>query len=100
MIYLENIKIMFKNVHPGRNHTLSMDEVASDGLLCYLTATDEICGPECATEGLSSVKMAKDLCVARAIRQAIREGKVHVGQGDICSSLKMTRRLTGFDQSC
>jgi hypothetical protein len=58
-----------------------MDEVASDGRLCYLTATDEIAGLcEHATEELNSVKMGKDLCVARAIRQVIRDGKVHVGQ--------------------
>ena len=53
-----------------------MDEVVSDGLLCYLTATDENCGSECATEELSSIKMGKNLCVARIIRQ----GGVHVGQ--------------------
>jgi hypothetical protein len=55
------------------NLTLMMDEVASDGRLCYLTATDEIAGLcEHATEEFNSVKMGKDVCVARAIRQAIR----------------------------
>ena len=58
-----------------------MDEVASDGRLCYLTATDEIMGLcECATEELNLVKTGKDLCVARAIRQAIQDRKVHVEQ--------------------
>jgi hypothetical protein len=58
-----------------------MDEVASDGCLCYLTATDEIVGLcEHVTQELNSVKMGKDLCVARAIRQVIQDGKVHVGQ--------------------
>jgi len=58
-----------------------MDEVASDGHLCYLTATDEIAGLcEHAMDELPSVKMGKDLQVAHAIRQAIRDGKVNVGQ--------------------
>ncbi|KAF8240355.1 hypothetical protein L208DRAFT_1374387 [Tricholoma matsutake] len=75
---------MFKNVRPGHQPcgiTLSMDKVTSNGHLCYLTATDEIAGLcEHAMEELSSVKMGKDLHVARAIRQAIWDGKVHVGQ--------------------
>ena len=33
-----------------------------------------------ATEELNSVKMGKDLCVARTTRQAIRGGYVHVEQ--------------------
>ena len=39
-----------------------------------------LCELEHATEELNSVKMGKDLCIFRAIRQAIWDGKVHVGQ--------------------
>lgn len=49
---LANINIMFSNVQPGHSKvgmTLSMDEIASDGQLCYLTDTDELAGLcECA----------------------------------------------------
>jgi hypothetical protein len=64
---------MFKDIRKPCRITLSMDRVASDG---RLTATDEIAGLcEHATEELNSVKDGKDLCVACAIRQAIRDGK-------------------------
>jgi hypothetical protein len=81
---LANIEIMFKDVKPGHRKagmTLSMDEVACDGRLCYLADSDEIGGlcEHSATE-LPSVKMGKNLNVIRAVTQAIRDGKVHVGQ--------------------
>lgn len=44
---LDNIKIMFKDFCPGKKPcgiTLLMDEVASNGDLCYLMVTDEIAG--------------------------------------------------------
>ncbi|KAF8074685.1 hypothetical protein FPV67DRAFT_1619269 [Lyophyllum atratum] len=81
---LANIGIMFADVKPGHSRagiTLSMDEIASDGRLCYLTMTDEIAGlcEHAATE-LSSLKMGTNLNVVRAVRQALQEGKIHVGQ--------------------
>jgi hypothetical protein len=81
---IANIETMFKKVQPGHRKsgmTLSMDEIACDGRLCYLTATDEIAGLcEHATSELSSAKMGTNLEVVRAVRQAVRDGKVHIGQ--------------------
>jgi len=81
---LANIETMFKDIAPGHRRvpiTLSMDEVASDGRLCYLPETDEIAGLcEHAAAGLPSVKMGKDLSVVRAIAQAVRGGKIHIGK--------------------
>jgi hypothetical protein len=82
---LANIETMFANVKPDHRTvgiTLSMDEVASDARLCYLTATDEIAGlcEHATAELLLSVKMGTDLTVVRAVRQAVREGKIHIGQ--------------------
>lgn len=81
---MANIEAMFKDVGPGHRKTgitLSMDEVASDGRLCYLTVTDEIVGLcEHASTELPSAKMGRNLHVMYAIAQAVREGKIHVGQ--------------------
>ncbi|KAF8055318.1 hypothetical protein FPV67DRAFT_1789064 [Lyophyllum atratum] len=81
---LANIETMFKDVLPGHRKagmTLSMDEVASDGRLCYLPGTDDIAGLcEHAATGVASVKMGEDLNVIRAVTKAVRDGKVHIGQ--------------------
>ncbi|KAF9470751.1 hypothetical protein BDN70DRAFT_939453 [Pholiota conissans] len=79
---LANIKTMFKDVKPGKaGMTLSMDEVASDGRLCYLVDSDEIGGlREHSGKELPSVKMGKNLDVVRAVTRAIRDGKIHTGQ--------------------
>ncbi|KAF8150236.1 hypothetical protein B0H34DRAFT_811419 [Crassisporium funariophilum] len=81
---LANIETMFKDVSPGHHKvpiTLSMDEVASDGRPCYLPETDDITGLcEHAAAGVPSVKMGKDLNVVRAVAQAVRDGKIHVGK--------------------
>jgi hypothetical protein len=82
---LANIETMFVNVKPDHRTvgiTLSMDEVASDARLCYLTTTDEIAGlcEHATADLLLSVKMGTDLTVVRAVRQAVREGKIHIGQ--------------------
>jgi len=80
---LANIEMMFKDIKPGHKKvgiTLSMDEVASDGRLCYLTETDDIAGLcEHASE-LLSVKMGNNLDVVRNIARAVKEGLVHIGQ--------------------
>jgi hypothetical protein len=81
---LANIETMFKHVQPEHQQcgiTLSMDEIACDGRLCYLKTTDEIAGLcEHAASEFPSVKMGKNLEVVRAVCQAVHEGKVHVGQ--------------------
>lgn len=81
---MSNIEIMFKNIKPGHKKvgmTLSMDEVASDGRPCYLSATDEIAGLcEHATTELPSRKMGRNLDVMRAVHRAVREGRVHIGK--------------------
>jgi hypothetical protein len=43
---LHNIEVMFKNLEPRRQVgiTLCLDEVASDGRLCWIPATDDIAG--------------------------------------------------------
>jgi hypothetical protein len=46
---LKNIEILFKDIEiePGHQRvgiTLSQDEIAGDGRLCYLDETDEIAG--------------------------------------------------------
>ena len=81
---MSNIEIMFKDIRPGHKKvgmTLSMDEVASDGRPCYLSATDEIAGLcEHAASELPSCKMGKNLDVMRAVHRAVREGTVHIGK--------------------
>ncbi|KAF8221799.1 hypothetical protein L208DRAFT_1529184 [Tricholoma matsutake] len=82
---LANIETMFANVKPDHRTigiTLSMDEVTSDARLCYLTMTDEIAGlcEHATAELLLSVKMGTDLTVVRAVCQAVRKGKIHIGQ--------------------
>ncbi|THH17691.1 hypothetical protein EUX98_g9079 [Antrodiella citrinella] len=81
---LANIETMFSDVGPHHKRVgivLSMDEVASDGRLCYLTATDEIAGVcEHAETELNSVKMGKNTDVIRIVCEAVRAGKIHVGQ--------------------
>lgn len=70
--------------------TPSMDEVASDGYLCYLTATDEIAGLcEHATDELAFVKMQQNVQVARAVKQAIWDGKNYVGQEIFVAAFSM-----------
>jgi len=81
---LANIKIMFTNIKPCHlkvRMTHSMGEIASDGQLCYLPATDEIAGlcKHTAAE-LPSWKMRTDLTIICAVRHAVCEGKIHVGQ--------------------
>jgi hypothetical protein len=80
---LANIKTMFKDIKPGHRKagiTLSMDEVASDGRLCYLTDTDDIAGLCEHASKLPSVKMGTNLDVVRNVVRAVREGQIHVGQ--------------------
>jgi hypothetical protein len=80
---LANIEAMFKDVpadHFRCGITLCMDEVASDGRLCYLGETDEIVGLCEHAVSLESVKMGSNLLAIRAIRQAVRDGTVHIGQ--------------------
>jgi len=79
-----NIEIMFKDVPPGHRKagiTLSMDEVALDGRPVYLTETDDIAGlcEHAATWG-PSLKMGTKLDIIRAVRQAIHDGEIHIGQ--------------------
>jgi len=81
---MANIENMFKDVKPGHRKAgmiLSMDEVASNGQLCYLADSDEIGGlcQHSETE-LPSVKMGKNLDFARAVTRETQDGKVHIAK--------------------
>ncbi|KAJ7362408.1 hypothetical protein DFH08DRAFT_657566, partial [Mycena albidolilacea] len=64
---LENTEMLFKNdieigEHKRVGITLSQDEIAGDGRLCYLDETDEIAGLcEHAVSALETFKMGTDL---------------------------------------
>lgn len=80
---LANIETMFKDVKPGHKKvgmTLSMDEIASDGRLCYLPETDDIAGLCEHASKLPLVRMGTNLDVVRSVAQAVQDGQVHVGQ--------------------
>lgn len=80
---LANIETMFKDTdhnHKRVGITLSMDEIASDGRLCYLPENDDIAGLCEHSANLSSVKMGNDLSVVHHIAQGVRNGEIHVGQ--------------------
>ncbi|KAJ6550750.1 hypothetical protein B0H10DRAFT_2242551 [Mycena sp. CBHHK59/15] len=82
---LENIETLFRDVDPGEygrvGHTLSQDEIAGDGRLCYLEDTDEIGGLcEHATSCLKTFKMGADLTSVEDAVRAIQAGEVHVGK--------------------
>ncbi|KAJ7503915.1 hypothetical protein B0H11DRAFT_2352833 [Mycena galericulata] len=68
---LENIEVLFGDLDPGDEGrvgiTLSQDEIAGDGRLCYLEETDEI-------------GMGSDTNAAEETVKAIRAGEVHVGK--------------------
>ncbi|KAJ7720806.1 hypothetical protein B0H16DRAFT_1335823 [Mycena metata] len=82
---MENIEILFHDVDPGEQGcvgiTLSQDEIAAEGRLCYLEDTNEIGGLcEHATAHLKTFKMGTNLTVIEAAVKYIREGKIHVGK--------------------
>ncbi|KAJ7046401.1 hypothetical protein C8F04DRAFT_1227534 [Mycena alexandri] len=82
---LQNIEMLFKDIDVGESgkvlHTLSQDEIAGDGRLCYLEATDEIAGLcEHAAAELETFKMGSDLTAIHAVTKAVRDGRVHVGK--------------------
>jgi hypothetical protein len=58
-----------------------MDEIATDGQMCYFLDTNE-CGGICehASGKFMSMKLGESLEVARAIDSAVCAGEVHVGQ--------------------
>ncbi|KAK7021541.1 hypothetical protein R3P38DRAFT_2356444, partial [Favolaschia claudopus] len=58
--------------------SLSQDEVAGDGRLCYPEETDWMC--EHAITTLQSQKMGSDLTSVHNAAKAIREGRVHAGK--------------------
>ncbi|KAJ7936708.1 hypothetical protein B0H13DRAFT_2437571, partial [Mycena leptocephala] len=61
--------------------TLSQDEIAGDGRLCYLDETDEIAGLcEHAISELNTLKMGTDLESVQTVAQVVRDGRVHVGK--------------------
>ncbi|KAF6750165.1 hypothetical protein DFP72DRAFT_818060, partial [Ephemerocybe angulata] len=82
---LHNIEVMFKPEEgsgPPRKApmTLCLDEVASDGRLCWIPQTDDVAGLCEHASTLPSTKMGQDLKNITAISDAIRAGTVHVGQ--------------------
>ncbi|KAJ7027424.1 hypothetical protein C8F04DRAFT_1189552 [Mycena alexandri] len=82
---MENIEMLLRNTPVGKQGrvliTLSQDEVAGDGRLCYLPDTDKIGGLcEHAMAELESLKMGSDLTSVKAAAKAIREDRVHVGK--------------------
>ena len=67
---LANIETMFKNVKPRHKRVgivLSMDEVACDNRLCYLSDTDCIAGVCGHATELPSTKMGDNLDVVRTV---------------------------------
>ncbi|KAJ7474459.1 hypothetical protein B0H11DRAFT_2282289 [Mycena galericulata] len=79
---LENIEVLFGDLDPGDEGrvgiTLSQDEIAGDGRLCYLEETDEIGGLcEHAASRLTTLKMGSDTNAAEETVKAIRAGEVH-----------------------
>ncbi|KAJ7236387.1 hypothetical protein C8J57DRAFT_1569718 [Mycena rebaudengoi] len=82
---LENIEVLFNDIDSGDcdrvGITLSQDEIAGDGRLCYLDDTDEIAGLcEHAASRLKTFKMGTDLTVVEEVVKAIRTGEIHVGK--------------------
>ncbi|KAJ7884423.1 hypothetical protein B0H13DRAFT_1542652, partial [Mycena leptocephala] len=82
---MENIEMLFRDTPVGEQGrvliTLSQDEIAGDGRLCYLPDTDEIGGLcEHAMAELDTLKMGSDLASVKATVKAIREDRVHVGK--------------------
>jgi hypothetical protein len=82
---MENIEMLFRDTPVGQQGrvliTLSQDEIAGDGRLCYLPDTDEIGGLcEHAMAELETLKMGSDLVSIKAAVKAIREDRVHVGK--------------------
>ncbi|KAJ7794981.1 hypothetical protein B0H14DRAFT_2621444 [Mycena olivaceomarginata] len=83
---LENIEMLFKNdieigEHKRVGITLSQDEIAGDGRLCYLDETDEIAGLcEHAVSELETLKMGTDLESVCKTVKAVRDGRVHIGK--------------------
>ncbi|KAK6995563.1 hypothetical protein R3P38DRAFT_3223442 [Favolaschia claudopus] len=62
-------------------HSIVQDEIAGDGRLCYLEATDEIGGLcEHAASRLKTFKMGTDLSCAEEAVKAVRSGDIHVGK--------------------
>ncbi|KAJ7318491.1 hypothetical protein DFH08DRAFT_971242 [Mycena albidolilacea] len=82
---MENIEMLFRDTPVGQRGrvliTLSQDEIAGDGRLCYLPNTDEI-GELCehAMVELETLKMGSDLMSIKAAVKAIRKDRVHVGK--------------------
>ncbi|KAF6751796.1 hypothetical protein DFP72DRAFT_815971 [Ephemerocybe angulata] len=86
---LHNIEVMFKPdefADPPApppdivGMTLCLDEVASDGRLCWVPETDDVAGLCEHASGLPTTKMGIDLTAMGDIFDAIREDKVHIGQ--------------------
>ncbi|KAJ7800850.1 hypothetical protein B0H13DRAFT_2390241 [Mycena leptocephala] len=82
---LENIEILFSDINTGDSgpvlHTLSQDEIAGDGRLCYLDETDEIAGLcEHASSRLKTFKMGDDLTSVEEAVKAVQAGDIHVGK--------------------
>ncbi|KAJ2933848.1 hypothetical protein H1R20_g3247, partial [Candolleomyces eurysporus] len=79
-----NIELVFKDVPPSHQRvgiTLMMDEIATDGRMCYLPDTDECAGLcEHAAERFPSMKVGESLEVVRAIAAAVCSGEIHIGQ--------------------
>ncbi|KAJ7923161.1 hypothetical protein B0H13DRAFT_1602810, partial [Mycena leptocephala] len=82
---LQNIEVLFKDIEAGEfdrvGHTLSQDEIAGDGRLCYLGDTDEIGGLcEYAASRLSTFKIGDDLTSIQEVVKAIKADEIHVGK--------------------
>ncbi|KAJ3537998.1 hypothetical protein NMY22_g5352 [Coprinellus aureogranulatus] len=85
---LKNIEVMFKNLRkldgtPLKRVgiTLMMDEIASDGRLCYMPLEDLCVGLcEHGAEKFASTKMGQNLELIEAITLALRAGEIHIGQ--------------------
>ncbi|TFK16713.1 hypothetical protein FA15DRAFT_606525, partial [Coprinopsis marcescibilis] len=77
---LYNIEVLFKNVPESQvGITLCLDEVASDGRLCWIPGTDQIVGVCEHASHLETTRMGNDLSVVCTITDAVRHGTVHLG---------------------
>ncbi|KAJ3841427.1 hypothetical protein F5878DRAFT_669579 [Lentinula raphanica] len=81
---LMNIEMIWKAVKPTARPTcmaLSQDEVASDPRFCWIPETDEIGGVcEHASKELRSLKMGTDLTAIEELREAVKDGRVHIAR--------------------
>ncbi|KAJ7439531.1 hypothetical protein B0H11DRAFT_2355829 [Mycena galericulata] len=95
---LENIEVLFGDLDPGDEGrvgiTLSQDEIAGDGRLCYLEETDEIGGLcEHAASRLTTLKMGSDTVTESSRPVSRLLVPAHEGFGSVVGRTNESRRV-------